>query len=55
MFSNTNFNKSLFKSTLDEVRNADLLLHVIDITGCNYLREKKVMCHDYVNRTMLSK
>lgn len=31
-----------FKSTLDEVRNADLLLHVIDITSPNYLREKEV-------------
>ena len=31
-----------FKSTLDEVRNADLLLHVIDITSPNYLREKNV-------------
>ena len=31
-----------FKSTLDEVRNADLLLHVIDITSHNYLREKEV-------------
>jgi len=32
-----------FKSTLDEVKNADLLLHVIDITSPNYLREKKVV------------
>lgn len=31
-----------FKSTLDEVRNADLLLNVIDITSPNYLREKEV-------------
>ena len=31
-----------FKSTLDEVKNADLLLHVIDITSPNYLREKNV-------------
>ena len=31
-----------FKSTLDEVKNADVLLHVIDITSPNYLREKKV-------------
>lgn len=31
-----------FKSTLDEVRNADLLLNVIDITSHNYLREKEV-------------
>jgi len=31
-----------FKSTLDEVRNADLLLNVIDITSYNYLREKEV-------------
>lgn len=31
-----------FKSTLDEVKNADLLLNVIDITSPNYLREKKV-------------
>lgn len=31
-----------FKSTLDEVRNADLLLHVIDIASPNYLREKEV-------------
>ena len=31
-----------FKSTLDEVRNADLLLNVIDITSPNYFREKEV-------------
>ena len=31
-----------FKSTLDEVKNADVLLHVIDMTSPNYLREKKV-------------
>lgn len=31
-----------FKSTLDEVKNADLLLHVIDISSPNYLREKNV-------------
>lgn len=31
-----------FKSTLDEVKNADLLLNVIDITSPNYLREKAV-------------
>lgn len=31
-----------FKSTLDEVRNTDLLLNVIDITSPNYLREKEV-------------
>ncbi len=31
-----------FKSTLDEVVNADLLLNVIDITSYNYLREKEV-------------
>ena len=31
-----------FKSTLDEVKNADVLLHVIDMTSPNYLREKRV-------------
>lgn len=31
-----------FKSTLDEVKNADLLLNIIDITSPNYLREKAV-------------
>lgn len=31
-----------FKSTLDEVKNADLLLNVIDMTSPNYLREKNV-------------
>lgn len=31
-----------FKSTLDEVKNADVLLHVIDSTSPNYLREKRV-------------
>ena len=31
-----------FKSTLDEVRNADLLLNVIDSTSPNYIREKTV-------------
>lgn len=31
-----------FKSTLDEVRNADLLLNVIDVTSPNYMREKEV-------------
>jgi len=37
-----------FKSTLSELRNADLLLHVIDSSNPNYLVEKKV-CEDTIN------
>ena len=36
-----------FKSTLSELRNADLLLHVIDSSNPNYLVEKKV-CEDTI-------
>ena len=37
-----------FKSTLSELRNADLLIHVIDSSNPNYLVEKKV-CEDTIN------
>lgn len=36
-----------FKSTLSELRNADLLIHVIDSSNPNYLVEKKV-CEDTI-------
>jgi GTP-binding protein HflX len=36
-----------FKSTLSELRNADLLIHVIDASNPNYLVEKKV-CEDTI-------
>jgi GTP-binding protein HflX len=32
-----------FKSTLDEVREADLLLHVVDISSMNYLDQVRVV------------
>lgn len=37
-----------FKSTLSELRNADLLIHVIDASNPNYLVEKKV-CEDTID------
>ena len=40
-----------FKTTLEEVRNADLLLHVIDSSSPNYLVEKNV-CENTINEVL---
>ena len=40
-----------FKSTLSELRNADLLIHVIDSSNPNYLVEKKI-CEDTIEEIL---
>ena len=43
-----------FKSTLDELRNADLLIHVIDQSSPNYLIEKQI-CEETINEVLAGK
>ena len=40
-----------FKSTLNELKNADILLHVIDQSSPNYLIEKKI-CEDTIKEVL---
>lgn len=40
-----------FKSTLEELKNADLLLHVIDQSSPNYLVEKQI-CEETINEVL---
>lgn len=40
-----------FKSTLSELKNADILLHVIDQSSPNYLIEKQI-CEDTINQVL---